>query len=1022
MKLFFTILCSVFLLVQIASAQFKPHLEQRKPTSAVSSPTFTPIYNPVSVASARRNLWAGGSSALQPITFPALEETLTIVRNEQGMPIYIEGIPRRANQVGKTIDQQVWSYLDALKNTLKIHSPQDELDIQAIEKDELGQVHVKLQQYIQGVKVYGAEIWLHQNQQQIELMNGYLYPSPQLQNMLPTLTEQQAIAQAQASVSKLYNIKDLSQNELQVLGKSPIQAELVVFHLNRDLDAEQLAWMVTIVPHLGHEFLIFVNARTGTILQQFDQVCRLHEHLSPPDGPKKAQARDLFNINQTVDVYEFQGGFYMLDASRAGMFDSRRSKIPNNPVGAIWTIDAQNNSPSNDNFEAAHIFSSNNSWSNQKAVSAHYNAGKAYEYFLSKFSRNSINGQGGNIVSFINVTEDDGSAMDNAFWHGTAMFYGNGDRAFSAPLAKSLDVAGHEISHGVVQNSANLEYFGESGALNESFADVFGVLIDRDDFKLGEDVVNTSIYRSGALRDMANPNNGGTSLSSPGYQPANITQQYRGTEDNGGVHINSGIPNKAFHLMATTIGKDKTEKIYYRALTNYLVRSSKFVDMRLAIVRAAMDLHGANSAEVKSANDAFDGVGIKIQNTGGGNGGNTTTTTVCDLESNPGTPLVLLTNENNSAIYSANGQGSLIGNPLIDIEILSKPSCTDNGSFCVFVGADKTLYGIDFNARKFEQLENQPIWRNAAISKEGEKIALLTDELSNQIIIFDFVSGQQTQFDLYKPTTAQGVSTGDVQYADVMEWDYNGEYLIYDAFNELNSSFGENLNYWDISFLRAWDNQSNSFGDGLILSLFTGLPENVSVGNPTLAKNSACVLAIDYLDEFENTYQVVGLNFETGESDIISENNTLGSPNYATDDEGIIFDFLNNGTEQLLAYRELADNKISPKNDDILIFVEGGSRGTWITTGERSFTALTDLPSSSIQVFPTLTDDKINIIFEDKTNQALIQVYNSLGQLQLQQQSKTLNTLLSLASLSAGTYWVSIQIQNEVIYKTVIKQ
>ena len=77
--------------------------------------------------------------------------------------------------------------------------------------------------------------------------------------------------------------------------------------------------------------------------------------------------------------------------------------------------------------------------------------------------------------------------MDNAFWNGYEMFYGNGIEAFNSPLAKALDVAGHEMSHGVIQNTANLEYISQSGALNESFADIFGAMIDRDDWKMGED-------------------------------------------------------------------------------------------------------------------------------------------------------------------------------------------------------------------------------------------------------------------------------------------------------------------------------------------------------------------------------------------------------------------------------------------------------------------------------------------------------------------------------------------------------
>ncbi|CAG0908569.1 unnamed protein product, partial [Darwinula stevensoni] len=156
--------------------------------------------------------------------------------------------------------------------------------------------------------------------------------------------------------------------------------------------------------------------------------------------------------------------------------------MPDDPDGVIWTIDAFNTSPEKSNFKYDHVTSTNNSWSSKTAVSSHYNGGQAFEYFRNVHGRKSINGQGGNIISFVNVADDDGSSMGNAFWNGQAMFYGNGDGAFQ-PLARGLDVAGHEMSHGVIQSTANLEYQGESGALNESFADVFGVLIDRDDWK-----------------------------------------------------------------------------------------------------------------------------------------------------------------------------------------------------------------------------------------------------------------------------------------------------------------------------------------------------------------------------------------------------------------------------------------------------------------------------------------------------------------------------------------------------------
>lgn len=112
------------------------------------------------------------------------------------------------------------------------------------------------------------------------------------------------------------------------------------------------------------------------------------------------------------------------------------------------------------------------------------------------------------------MRDEDGTEMDNAFWNGEVMAYGNGATDFT-PLAGALDVAGHEMTHGVIENTARLEYNAQSGALNESFADVFGVLIERKNWTIGETVTKRSAFPSGALRDMANPNQGGP--KDPGY-------------------------------------------------------------------------------------------------------------------------------------------------------------------------------------------------------------------------------------------------------------------------------------------------------------------------------------------------------------------------------------------------------------------------------------------------------------------------------------------------------------------------
>ncbi|HHJ49494.1 MAG TPA: metalloprotease, partial [Phaeodactylibacter sp.] len=538
-----------------------------------------------------------------------------------------------------------------------------------------------------------------------------------------------------------------------------------------------------------------------------------------------------------------------------------------------------------------------------------------------------INGQGGNVISLINVSETDGSGMDNAFWSGTAMFYGNGNQAFSAPLCKSLDVGGHEMTHGVIGSTANLIYEAQSGALNESFADVFGVMIDPANWLLGEDVVNTAIFTSGALRDMSNPHNGGSGPNDPGWQPAHMSEYQNlpvnAQNDNGGVHVNSGIPNKAFYLFATSVGNSKAEQVYYRALTQYLTASSQFIDCRLAVIQAAEDLYGAGSSEANAAASAFDQVGI----TGGGGG----SSGPGDLQTNPGADYILLTDLSDVGIYLYDGQNFP---QLSTTSILSRPSVTDDGSAIVFVAADQTLRALILNQNTglYEEyyLENNPqtIWRNIAVSKDGSKIAALTTDYDNSIFVYDYNTSQGQTFTLYTPTSG-GTITYDVQYADVLEWDYSGEYIMYDAYNVLAGG----IDYWDISFIRVWDKSSNSFGDGFINKLFNALPENSSVGNPAFSKNSPYIISLDFLDQsFGTEYYLLGVNLETGDVGTILQNNTLGYPNYSIDDGALIFDRY--GADLQISIIDLNADKITASGTP-QDFVYGGHWGVWFGTGSR---------------------------------------------------------------------------------------
>ena len=155
------------------------------------------------------------------------------------------------------------------------------------------------------------------------------------------------------------------------------------------------------------------------------------------------------------------------------------------------------------------------------------------------------------------------------------------------------------------------------------------------------------------------------------------------------------------------------------------------------------------------------------------------------------------------------------------------------------------------------------------ISKDATKIAAVTGDLSagefeNRIIVFDLVNLVSREFELFNPTFSENnTSTTGVQYADVMEFDFTGENLIYDAFNVLDGVFDQ-ISYWDIGIINVFDNETQQFGDGNIFKLFTGLPEEVSIGNPTFAKNSPNIIAFDFreIDPItdERTFNVLALD------------------------------------------------------------------------------------------------------------------------------------------------------------------
>jgi Zn-dependent metalloprotease len=213
---------------------------------------------------------------------------------------------------------------------------------------------------------------------------------------------------------------------------------------------------------------------------------------------------------------------------------------------------------------------------------AYDHADGARDFFYETLERNGVDNAG----MTINVNVNFGVAYNNAIWDGARIVLGTGDGQIFQDFSESPDVLGHEFSHGVVEHTANLEYYSQSGALNESFADVFGSLIEQrmkqQDFAtanwlIGDEVMAPQLYGE-ALRSMAHP---GTAYDNPVMgrdpQPAHMRDYYTGKADRQGVHINSGIPNRAFYLTARELGTLDAGRIWYAGLQN-LWPTASFAD------------------------------------------------------------------------------------------------------------------------------------------------------------------------------------------------------------------------------------------------------------------------------------------------------------------------------------------------------------------------------------------------------------------------------------------------------------
>ena len=880
-----------------------------------------------------------------------------LTRHERnGTPVFLSG-PVPAAKAAKpaaplSIPQSqalALDFVDTHRDLFRLERPRAELEPMETTADSTGRVHVAFQQHYQGIPLWGCDLVVHLRPDGSPYaMNARYTPTPQqAPDLVPTLDADQAIRRALYHLGASTPIRSLSPQIRQLLAYEGPTATQYLW-LDPVTQRPHLVWQVEIRPTLPDRWLYFVDAHTGQILEAYN--------ATPTQGPVTATALDLNGRQQTLNVHQTEDNFYLLDAARPSfaalgpefidkplatllddplgtiltlpgfaalvpeLIDKPLALILDDPLGAIITLDAQHRDLSFLN-RVIQISSPDNTWNDPTAVSAHYHAGRVFDYYFDTHNRLGLDGRGRTIFSIVHVTNE-GRPMDNAFASGPVVAYGDGNTLFN-PLAGALDITAHELTHIVIRNTVDLTYSFQSGALNESLCDLFAAMVDRDDWWMGEDAVKLSAFPSGALRDMAAPHNGFES-DHPLWQPAHMDEfvQLDLKEDNGGVHINSGIPNSAAFLIAQALGRDKTERIYYRVLeARYLNRQANFVDMRLAAARAAGDLFGDGSPEVEAVLDAFDQVGIH---------GDGRALPAADRAPFEGEEWIAVINT------ESNDNSLMLVRPVIqseqDIVQLTSTQVRSNtgspisaaadGSILLFVDEENRIRSIRFDGSDETIVSATGDWSSIALSPDGSRLAATTVSRDSTIFIFDLADPQASKrIRLYNPTTQEGVRNYVTRFADAIDWSVDGRFLLFDALNSIPREGSRPIVFWTINLLDA-DSE-------LILPLFTNQQsEGIDLANPSFAQTNDNFIVFDRIDNVAGQVEIWAADLFNGTANLIEANgSSIGYPRYSPNDDYLIFQRKEDRVPTLRQIRLEADKIRASAPSEL--FTRESQRPTW---------------------------------------------------------------------------------------------
>ena len=755
------------------------------------------------------------------------------------------------------------AFLRRFKRLMKLRNPDEDVVLEAIQADNLNRKHLRFGLRHRGLQVWPADLIVSVNGNgDVDHVSASYPPIPRKLVVRPSVSAKQARKAALATVIAPQEA-GVKASELIIYAKLGIQP--------------RLAWKFRVRQSPRHSWIVVIDAHSGTKLDAFNEI--MNDRIN-------GRGQDIFNDTRPLKIWREDDTRYLVDTSKR-MYQA--SSNPPNPDpnitrGAIIVQDARNRPTTNPPDRIPNLFhvtsdQANSGWL-RDGVSAAFNLSETYDYFEQRHQRNSLDGQGGTISAIVRF----GNNYDNAFWDPNLNLIVFGD---ASPYAGSLDIVAHELTHGVISSTANLVYQNQSGALNEAFADIFGEMVEADSRGSPDWIIGSDL--GFPLRNMKDPGSLRICRGCPAY-PSKMSEFIPPTDplaasDNGGVHINSSIINRAYYLLAAgldrSIGLNNASRIFYRALTTKLTSQSEFVDLRLAAIASAKELFGDDSRQARQTANAFDAVEI------------------LDAPPTPAPPTNPQVSGDDATIFvyadnagnfflgrreSARGDGANgVALSQFDIE-RSRASVTGDGELAIFVDSlQDTCFILTDGLDAEDCVGNPDTVYSVAVSPDGELYAIVfLDEQgfpTNEITMFNLRNDRTNTFRLPAPLIDGG--SVDVLFADALDFSVDGKTLIYDAFNQLRFQNDDTFGLWSIY---AFDVKTESVS--VVIPPASGL----DISFPSFAQTSPTVFTYEAVQPSgDSTIYAADLFSGRTEEIIRVANANFAIPSYSGDDRHIIY-------------------------------------------------------------------------------------------------------------------------------------